>query len=178
MIVITAAVRPAGDAALDGSRAGGAPAGASERGAPSPGRAPGATRQEHEEERVATTERAVSPTQAIVMGGVVALVLAVVWIVATEVTGLAFHFHPLLVAGAAPWTARQARGAPLPGASVGTAVTLGLAAVAVGWLGLAAIEATPSATLIDDQPGGFGGEVVAAAGALIGAWWALRREAN
>jgi hypothetical protein len=127
---------------------------------------------------VATTEQAASPTQSLVTGAAVALVLAVVWVVATELTGLAFHFHPLLVAGSASWSARQARGAPLPGGSVATAVALGLAAVAVGWLGLAAIEVTPSATLIDDQPGGFGGEVIATAavGALVGAWWAMRRE--
>lgn len=127
---------------------------------------------------MATTRQAASPTQTIVTGAVVALVLALVWIVATEVTGLAFHFHPLLVAGSAAWTAKQARGAPLPGHSVATAVALGLVAVAIGWLGLAAIDATPSATLVDDQPGGFGGEVIvtAAAGALLGAWWALRRQ--
>jgi hypothetical protein len=126
---------------------------------------------------VATTEQVASPNQAIVAGAAVALVLAVVWVIATEVTGLAFHFHPLLVAGAAPSTARQARGAPLASASVATAVALGLAAVAVGWLGLVAIDATPSATLIDDQPGDFGAEVIvtAAAGALVGAWWAMRR---
>jgi len=129
---------------------------------------------------VATTEQVASPNQAIVAGAAVALLLAVVWVIATEVTGLAFHFHPLLVAGAAPWTARQARGMPLASASVATAVALGLAAVAVGWLGLVAIDATPSATLIDDQPGGFGAEVIAtaAAGALVGAWWAMRSEGD
>ena len=54
---------------------------------------------------------------------------------------------------------------------------LGFAAVLVGWGILVAMDAWPSGTFVDDQPGGVEGEtiVLALVGATVGVWYAARR---
>lgn len=110
------------------------------------------------------------------VGVAAALALAVVWVLATAATGLTFHFHPLIVAGAPSLVGRLLADRPLERGEAALGALAGLAAVAIGWLLLGAAAERPTATFVGSQPGGVEGEVLlfAVAGAAAAFAWALR----
>ena len=95
----------------------------------------------------------------------VAVSIDAAWVLLTAATGKTYHLAPLLAA-TAPGFVMRARPRPrLP------ALAIGVIGVAVGWLLIVLSGIAPTATIVDGQPGGVAGEVVAfaALGLAIGA---------
>ena len=89
-----------------------------------------------------------------------------VWVSLTGWTGKTYHLALVLAALAPAATARLLALEPSPrwGAAL---IIIGLTAAALGWTAIALLDIGPHATIVDGQPGGALGEVVA--GAVLGA---------
>lgn len=97
------------------------------------------------------------------------------WVGLTAATGKTYHVAPLLAAAAPGFLLR---GHPR---WRGPALVIGAIAVAGGWLLIVLAGIAPTATIVQGQPGGVGGEVIAfaALGLAVGAgrgpvWLAVR----
>ncbi len=126
---------------------------------------------------VSTPRVAPSPAFSVVVGVVVVAVVTVIWVALTAATGQAYHLFPLVIGAAGATAARYALPSAMRAPEAIAAAAIGLVGVGVGWLVLQLVDHWPSATFIEDQPGGIEAEtiVLAVAGALIGLWYATRR---
>ena len=81
-----------------------------------------------------------------------------------------YHLFPLVIGAAAALASRYVVTGPLRAIEALAGAAIGLIGVAVGWIVLVAVDTWPSATFIEDQPGGVEGETIALAllGALLG----------
>lgn len=88
--------------------------------------------------------------------------LAVLWIGLTALTGKTYHLAPLLTALAPGLSARLFGAARRSYPLAAAAALVGAAVAALGWGIIVAAEIEATATIVGDQPGGVGGEVVVA----------------
>lgn len=116
----------------------------------------------------------------ILLGTAAAVAAMAIWIALTARTGTTYHLFPFVIAAAVGTISRLSGQPPLSRNEAVVTTAAGLLAVALGWLALIALDETPSATVFDGQPGGVPGEVVivAAVGAAVGLWWAVRGSAR
>lgn len=117
--------------------------------------------------RVSAQPRGASAVQVVLLGLAAALAVAGLWIALTAATEKTYHLAPVIAAAAPALVAGAFSHPVLPARSAVLAVAAGLIAVVVGWALIEALDIAPSATILDDQPGGVRGEVVV--GALLGA---------
>ena len=118
-----------------------------------------------------------SPAFSVVVGLVVVAVVTTIWVALTAATGQAYHLFPLVIGAAGASAARYASPGAMRAPEGIVAAAIGLVGVGIGWLVLQLVDSWPSATFIEDQPGGLEAETIAfaVAGALIGLWYATRR---
>jgi hypothetical protein len=104
------------------------------------------------------------------------MVAGAIFVVLTARTGTAYHLFPLLIAFFPGGLPRLLTERPITAREAMIAIVLGVAAVAGVWLTLVLLDELPSATLLEDQPGGVAGEFVlfGLLGAALGAWWGAR----
>ena len=109
---------------------------------------------------------------ALFTGLAATVVATALWVALTAFSDgeTTYHLFPLVIGAAAPLVSRYVVTDPLRAIEALAAAALGLIGVAVGWIVLIAVDTWPSATFIDDQPGGVEGETIALAllGALLG----------
>jgi hypothetical protein len=96
-----------------------------------------------------------------------ALAVGALWVGLTAWTGTTYHLAPILAAAMPGVVIRARESLQAPSWTTLASFVLGVAAVAASWLAIVALDIEPTATIVEDQPGGVLGEV--AAGALIGA---------
>ena len=113
---------------------------------------------------------------AIGLGIVAAVVAGAIFVVLTAASGTTYHLFPLLIGFVPGGLPRVLTERPISRRDAIIAVVAGIAVVGAAWLVLELLEEMPSATLLDDQPGGVGAELLlsGALGALTGAWWGSR----
>lgn len=111
--------------------------------------------------------RGASEVKVVLLGLAAALAVAGLWIALTAATGKTYHLAPVVAAAVPALVAGVFSNTELAGRSTALAVAAGLAAVAIGWVLIEALGITPTATVLEAQPGGVHGEVVV--GALLGA---------
>jgi hypothetical protein len=101
------------------------------------------------------------------------MVAGAIFVVLTARTGTTYHLFPLLIAFFPGGLPRLLTERPITAREPMIAIVLGVAAV---WLTLVLLDEMPSATLLEDQPGGVAGEFVlfGLLGAALGAWWGAR----
>lgn len=102
-----------------------------------------------------------------VYGLALALVVSGAWVALTAWTGKTYHFVPVVGAMAPGVLVRWMTQRPLDRLGTITAASSGVAAVAVGWGLILALDVEPHATLVEGLPGGVWFEVVV--GGLVGA---------
>lgn len=103
---------------------------------------------------------------------VISVLLGAGWLLLTRATALTYHFFPLIIAASTPALPAMLFGLRLRRPSVGLMATLGLTVVGITWTVMHLGGFAPTATFVDGQPGGVGGEVVFLA--LVGAAWGSR----
>lgn len=120
-----------------------------------------------------------SPVLPAVVGLAVVAVVTAIWVALTAATGQAYHLFPLVIGAAGAAAARYASPSAMRAPEGIVTAAAGLVGVGSGWLVLRLVDRWPSATFLEDQPGGLGAETIvfAVAGALIGLWYATRRSA-
>lgn len=113
---------------------------------------------------------------ALLLGIAATAVVTAVWVGLTIFSDgdTTYHLFPLVIGASAALAARYVVSGPLRISEAVLGAAIGLAGALVGWAVLVAADNWPSATFIDDQPGGVGGETVALAllGAVIGVLYA------
>ncbi len=116
-----------------------------------------------------------SQPAALPLGAAAALVAVAIWVALTARTGVTYHLFPLAIVAAVGFMSRPG-GPPLRRLEAAATAALGLIAVTLGWLTLALLDKTPTATFVADQPGGVPGEtaVFALLGAALSLWWVMR----
>lgn len=110
-------------------------------------------------------------TQVLRTGVLAAIGIVILWVALTALTGKTYHLAPLLAA-LAPGAAARMLGATRRSLPVAAAAALlGAAVAAIGWGLIVAWGVEPAATIVDGQPGGVAGEVLAgiALGSAVGA---------
>jgi hypothetical protein len=117
----------------------------------------------------------------LLIGAAAAAIAAAAWVLITALAdGTTYHLFPLLIGAAAPVVARYVVPDPLSVVEAAIATAAGAIAWLAGWAVLVAIDQWPSATFLEDQPGGVEGETIVfgLAGAVIGLLYAANRRSS
>lgn len=117
----------------------------------------------------------------LLIGAAAAAIAAAAWVALTVIAdGTTYHLFPLLIGAAAPVVARYVVPNPLSLVEAGLAAAASALAWIAGWVVLVAVDKWPSATFLDDQPGGVEGETVLLGliGAAIGVVYAANRRSS
>ncbi len=108
-----------------------------------------------------------SAQRYVVVIAIVGLV-ATAWVLLTRISGLTYHFFPLVISASAPVVPSMVFGLSLPRRAALRLAGGGLFVVAAGWAAMVLGGFAPTATFVAGQPGGVPAEVVLFA--LLGAW--------
>lgn len=100
----------------------------------------------------------------------VAALLGTAWLALTLINGLNYHLFPAVIAGAPAAVVNFMDGRSPDRARLLKMMAIGLASVALGWTVLQVLGSAPTATFVENQPGGARLEalILAIAGSLYG----------